>query len=74
MKNLRAHIHGLQVLEAQAAEKAGMRFALLDEGALLGRDSAAYLGDYVDQLLKDIAPEIEAAAKLGRVLHDELTK
>lgn len=71
--NLRAHVRQIQLLENNAAEKAGARFSMLEIGNLLktkGRD--AYIKLYIDALLKDIKPELEESAKKGVELNEEL--
>ncbi|MHB8053687.1 MAG: hypothetical protein ACYDH3_00320 [Candidatus Aminicenantales bacterium] len=72
MIELKAHTLKLQRLENSAADKAGMRFQLIDEGGLLGKGSAAYIDAYAAQLLKDITPEILEAVKLGLELGEAI--
>jgi hypothetical protein len=62
---LKAHVLKVQRLENAAAERAGLRVRLLDEARLLGRRGAAYAGDIVEALLRDIVKEIGDAAELG---------
>ena len=69
MKSLRGHVRDLQILENKAAEKAGMRFLLLQEEVLLGKKGSDYVKDYTKQLEEDITPEILEAAKHGMVMN-----
>lgn len=73
MKSLRQHVRQLQVLENEACEKAGMRFRLLDELKVFGKGGKKYIADFIDQLQRDIAPEVLKAAKLGKELKKEIT-
>lgn len=72
MKSLREHLRELEILENEAAETAGMRFLLLDEKRLLGKDSKKYIAEYVAQLEADITPQALEAAKLGQILFKEV--
>jgi len=74
MKSLRAHVRELQILENKAAEKAGMRFLMIDEVKLLGKGGEKYARRYIEQLQQDIAPEILEAAKLGKELRKEVSE
>jgi len=73
MKSLRQHIRQLQFTENLAAEKAGMRFLLLEDEKLLGSRSKSYIRFYTDKLLEDITPEAVQAVKMGKELVKEIT-
>lgn len=71
--NLRQHVRDLQLIENDAAEKAGMRFLLsLDDMRLLGSRSEAFIDDYVERLIKDILPEAKRAGESGKELKEEV--
>ncbi len=71
--NLRQHVRDLQLIENDAAEKAGMRFILsLDDEKLLGSRSEAFIDGYVEQLIKDILPEVKRAGETGKELKEEV--
>ncbi len=72
MLELKAHVLRVQKLEQSAADKAGLRSLLLDETKLLGKQGADYAEAWLEQLIKDITPEILAAAKLGKELRGAL--
>ncbi len=72
MIELKAHTLKVQKLENSAAEKAGLRFRLLDEVRLMGKTGPAYIEECVDALIADIAPEILGAAKLGKELGEAI--
>lgn len=74
MKTLRDHLREVELLENQAAEKAGMVFLLLDEKKLMGKESQKYIADYVARLETAIALEVVRAAKLGLELNKEVLK
>lgn len=74
MKTLRDHLRDLELLENEAAEKAGMVFLLLDEKKLMGKGSHKYISEYVARLETAIAPEVIRAAKLGLELNKEVLK
>ena len=74
MKSLRGHLKELEIIENEAAELAGMRFLMLDEKKLLGKDSKGYIAGYVAQLESDISIHAIKAAKLGQELFKEVTK
>lgn len=74
MRNLRQHIRKIQLLENKAAEKAGMRFLLsMDEMKLMKRDNREFRSKYNKLLIDDISPEVVEAAKLGKILNEEIT-
>lgn len=62
---IRGNVRRTQELENSAAEKAGIRALLLDEGRLLGKESEAYVRELVAAILVDIAPELKESAALG---------
>lgn len=62
----------LEILENDAAELAGMRFLMLDEKKLLGKDNKKYIAGYVAQLEGDISIHAIKAAKLGQILFKEV--
>lgn len=71
--NLRHHIRDLQLVENDAAEKAGMRFLLsFDESLLLGSKGKEFTDDYVEQLIEDILPEVKRAGEIGKGLREEV--
>jgi hypothetical protein len=72
--DLRKHVLELQQLESAAAEKAGLRCRLLDEAALMGKDGKAYARAFVDLILADIQPELEASARMGLELGTAMVK
>ena len=72
MMNLKAHVFELQKLENAAADKAGMRFLLLDEAELLGKNRDKCIDEFTAQLITDISIEIMAAAALGRELGEAM--
>jgi hypothetical protein len=69
---LRETIRRVQLLEQSAADKAGARFLLLDEGQLTGPKAGEYVTKMANQILKDIVPEIIEAAKIGKELLSEV--
>ena len=73
MITLRRHMRNLELLENRAAEKAGMRFLLLEENVLMGKDSREYVKQYINRLLSDIGPELLEAAKMGIRLNERIT-
>ncbi len=71
--NLRQHVRDLQIIENEAAEKAGMRFLLsMDEEKLLGSHSEAFIAEYIELLTKDILPEVKRAGEAGKELREEV--
>jgi hypothetical protein len=50
------------------AEIAGLKFRLMDEARLLGKDGKAYAGEYTDALARDIFEGVRQAVKLGMEL------
>ena len=69
---LRSTIRSVQQLENDAAEKAGMRFLLLEDDRLFGKDSQKYISEYIERLLEDIRPEIIQAAQIGKEFAGEV--
>jgi hypothetical protein len=69
---LRSTIREVQQLENDAAEKAGMRFLLLEDDRLFGKDSRKYISEYIGRLLEDIRPEIIQAAQIGKEFAGEV--
>ena len=65
---LRSHVRKLQQLENKAAEKAGMRFMVLDEKKLMGGQSEKYVKEFVERLTTDIGPEVLKSAQMGKAL------
>jgi len=74
MKKLRTHVRELQLIENEAADKAGMRFQLLKQGRLLNSSNSAYIKDFIRKLEYDITPEALAAVKMGKKLAQEVLK
>lgn len=72
--NLRATIRRVQLLEQSAADKAGMRFLLIDEAQLTGPDAKAYAAAMANRILEEVTPEILEAAKIGMNLLKEVNK
>lgn len=73
MKDLRSHVREVELLENKAADKAGVRFLVMSELELLKSGRQAYIKKFIDLLLRDIEPEVIAAAKLGRELNAAVT-
>ena len=69
---LSAHMLKVQKLEERACQKAGMRFHLLDERALLSKGGEKYAAEFTETLIKDVTPEILEAANLGIALGKEI--
>jgi len=69
---LRSTIRRVQQLENDAAEKSGMRFLLLEDDRLFGKDSQKYISEYIERLLEDIRPEIIEAAQIGKEFAGEV--
>jgi len=72
--NLRSHVRELQLLENSAAEKVGMRFMLLKERKLFGKDSRKEINKFLRLVAIDIFPEMIKAAKMGKALNAEIAK
>jgi len=72
--NLRSHVRELQLLENSAAEKVGMRFMLLKERKLFGKDSRKEINKFLRLVAVDIFPEMIKAAKMGKALNAEIAK
>ncbi len=71
--NLRAHVRQVQLIENDAAEKAGARFSLFEiEKVIKTKGRKEYIDAYIDRLLLDIQPELEKAAQIGVELGEEL--
>jgi hypothetical protein len=69
---LRSTIRSIQQLENGAAEKAGMRFLLLEDDRLFGKDGQKYISEYIERLLEDIRPEILRAVEIGKEFAGEV--
>lgn len=72
--NLREHVRELQMLENKTAEKSGMRFMLLDEKKLFGKDAQSEIAKFIRLISVDIFPEMIKAAKMGKELNAEIAK
>ncbi len=72
MIELKAHTLKVQRLENRAAEKAGMRFLLLDEERLFSKGGPAYIAEMVKRMIEDVGPELVGAAKLGKELGEAI--
>jgi hypothetical protein len=72
MIELKGHILKLQKVENRMAELAGLKFRLMDEARLLGKDGKAYAAEYADALARDISEGIREAAILGLELGDSI--
>lgn len=72
MINIRAITANVQRLENKAADKIGMRIAIMSDAELFGKNGAGYIEKTVELMAKDIFPEMKAAieegAKLGQGL------
>jgi hypothetical protein len=62
---LRESVREVQLLENKAAQKAGLRFLLLEEDKLFGKGGKDYAVKYVAQLIDDLSPEILQAPRIG---------
>jgi len=62
---LRESVREVQLLENKAAQKAGLRFLLLEEDKLFGKGGKDYAAKYVGQLINDLSPEILRAPRIG---------
>jgi hypothetical protein len=69
---LKGHILKLQMVENRMAEIAGLKFRLMDEARLLGKDGKAYAAEYADALVKDIFEGVRQAAELGMELRESI--
>jgi hypothetical protein len=72
MKDLAATVRRVQLLENAAADKAGVRFLLVQEEMLLGKGRDEYIRHYIELLLADIAPEVIEAARTGKAFAWEI--
>jgi len=72
MRSLREHVRDLQLIEQAAAEKIGLRFALLREDRLLKGKIGEYAEQFAGIMQIDIFPELVKAAKLGMELNSEI--
>jgi len=72
MIELKGHILKLQKVENRMAEIAGLKFRLMDEARLLGKDGKAYAAEYADVLAKDIFEGVRQAAELGLELGESI--
>jgi hypothetical protein len=52
MANLRSTIRRVQILENRAAEKAGVRFMLIDEARLVGPGRDGYIAGFVEMVVR----------------------
>jgi len=68
MIELKGHVLKLQKVENRMAECAGLKFRLMDEARLLGKDGKAYAAEYADALARDIFEGIREAVELGKEL------
>jgi hypothetical protein len=68
--SLRATIRRVQLLEQDAADKAGVLFLALDEARI---SDARYRAAWIERLLKAITPEVLDAAQAGKDLFAEVT-
>ena len=72
MIELKGHILKLQKIENRMAERAGLKFRLMDEARLLGKDGKAYAAEYADALAQDIFEGAREAAELGLELGESI--
>ena len=72
MIELKAHVLKLQKVENRMAEIAGLKFRLMDEARLLGKDGKAYAAEYADALAQDIFEGAREAAELGKELGESI--
>jgi hypothetical protein len=72
MRSLREHVRDLQLVEQAAAEKVGLRFALLKEDRLFKGKAGEYMDLFIERMQIDIFPELVEAAKLGMELNSEI--
>jgi len=72
MIELKGHILKLQKIENRMAERAGLKFRLMDEARLLGKDGKAYAAEYADALAQDIFEGAREAAELGKELGESI--
>jgi hypothetical protein len=72
MIELKGHILKLQKVENRMAERAGLKFRLMEEARLLGKDGKAYAAEYADALVKEIFEGIKEAAELGLELAESI--
>jgi hypothetical protein len=72
MIELKAHVLLVQKIENKMAERAGLRFRLMDEARLLGREGKAYAAEYADALAQDILEGAKEAVRLGLELADSM--
>ena len=72
MIELKAHVLELQKVENRMAEIAGLKFRLMDEARLLGKDGKAYAAEYADALVKEIFEGIKEAVDLGLELRESI--
>ena len=72
MIELKGHILKLQKVENRMAERAGLKFRLMDEARLLGKDGTAYAAEYADALAQDIFEGAREAAELGKELGESI--
>lgn len=73
--NLWEHIHDLQLLENQAADKVAEGVLTIQLEKLLVRDEKKrnqYIKEFVSQVELYIFPEVVKAAKMGRDLNKEI--
>jgi len=74
MNTIRDHIRKLQFIESDAADKAGMRFRLIDQKRLLGKDSDKHIKEIIKLLEVDIAPEILKSVNMGIKLFERVAE
>ena len=72
MIELKGHILKLQKVENRMLEIAGLKFRLMDEARLLGKDGKTYAGEYADALARDVFEGIKEAADLGLELMESI--
>lgn len=72
MIELKGHILKLQKVESRMAERAGLKFRLMDEARLLGKDGKAYAAEYADALVRDVFKGVREAAELGLELGESI--
>jgi len=68
MKPLRQYVRDVQLLEAQATEKTGQRFLMIDWTEFFSKRGDAYIDLVVKRMEIDIAPEVLMGAVIGRKL------